>query len=275
MGDAQAPAFWYDGVLHQGKVELAVTEPGLLFGASVFTTLRGYGGSLESGLTGWTRHCDRITQSLRAFDWTEPNWSHIRTGCDTLKQHYPVLRITVFADGCELITGRGLPANLAIEQAQGVTLWLSDNSLHHRSQPQHKTGNYLGCYLAMQQAKAHRARDAILINASGSWLETSTGSLWGYKDGHWWTPPLSAGILPGIQRAWLLKQLTALGQHIIQQPWTPDLPPQFDALFYTNCVIEYLPVHTVLTGQTKLEYDRNSPAGEALRGLLATARLEL
>ncbi|MEO1592229.1 MAG: aminotransferase class IV [Cyanobacteria bacterium J06632_22] len=272
---AKQPKVWWNGTTCESPPFVSRADlPSVLYGATVFTTLRVHNGSLEHRLTQWRAHCDRIAQSLHSFDWSEPNWSRLREGCEALKQHYPVLRITVFPDGCELITGRGLPANLAAQQAEGVTLWCSDNPLHGRSQSHHKTGNYLGCYLAMQQAQRHQARDAILTNASGDWLETSTGSLWGYKDGHWWTPPLSAGILPGIQRAWLLEQLTALGQPVIQQPWPRDLPAQFDLLGYTNCVIEYLPVHTVLVGKTKLKYDLNSSAEGTLRGLLATARLE-
>ncbi len=268
---AESQIYWYDGALREGELSLPVNAPGLLFGATVFTTLRVYAGSLEHPLTQWDRHCDRITQSLIAFNWPQPNWSRIYMGCEALKSSYPVLRITVFPNGKALMTGRHLPSNLAKEQAEGVTLWLSDTPLHSRSQPQHKTGNYLGCYLAMQQAKRYQARDAILTNANGDWLETSTGSLWGYKDGQWWTPPLPAGILPGILRTGLIEQLIESGQTVVQRPWTPNLPTQFTALAYTNCVVECLPVHTVLLGKTKLKYDQSPQKGEILRGLLATA----
>ncbi|MEL6138207.1 MAG: aminotransferase class IV [Cyanobacteria bacterium J06626_23] len=255
-------------------MKCSFNSPAFMYGASVFTTVRTYGKSLDNERTQWAAHCDRISQSLRTFDWPQPDWASIRQGCEQLKQTYPILRITVFPDGRELITGRTLPANLSQQQTQGVTLWRSDNPLHRRSQPQHKTGNYLGCWLAIQQAQKHSARDAILTNENGDWLETSTGNLWGYKDGHWWTPPLTTGILPGIQRVWFIQKLRALGHPVIERPWTPDLPPQFEALAYTNCVIEYLPVHTVLMGKTKLKYDPNHPGLETLRSLLAMTHLE-
>ncbi|HCF27363.1 MAG TPA: 4-amino-4-deoxychorismate lyase, partial [Cyanobacteria bacterium UBA11049] len=48
------------------------------------------------------------------------------------------------------------------------------------------------------------AGEAILVDANGNWLETSTGNLWGWQNGCWWTPPLEAGILPGVVRQQLI-----------------------------------------------------------------------
>ena len=84
-------------------------------------------------------------------------------------------------DGREWITGRYLPGDLATRQQQGIVGWLADVPIYQRCLASHKTGNYLGAWLALQQTQKYGAREAILIDESGNWLETSTGNLWGWK----------------------------------------------------------------------------------------------
>ncbi|MEB3151575.1 MAG: 4-amino-4-deoxychorismate lyase, partial [Sphaerospermopsis sp.] len=46
--------YWYCGKLIESKtLELNINDPGLLFGATVFTTLRVYDHSLDHSLTNW------------------------------------------------------------------------------------------------------------------------------------------------------------------------------------------------------------------------------
>lgn len=256
--------YWFAGQLHEAShLKIAPSDSALAYGASVFTTMRVYEKSLEHPLTDWQAHCDRISQSLAAFQWPQPNWENIAIGCQTLIEHYPVIRLAILADGRELIIGRQLPDQLAEQQDHGVTVWVAQGAQYRRSVPTHKTGNYLPCWLAMQAARTHGARDAILVSPAGEWLETSTGNLWGYKDDRWWTPPISAGILPGIGRARLLKALG--GQAISHQPWTPALVQQFECLAYSNCVVQLFPIHTVLLENIKLNYSSTHEGPIALR----------
>jgi para-aminobenzoate synthetase/4-amino-4-deoxychorismate lyase len=48
------------------------------------------------------------------------------------------------------------------------------------------------------------ADDVVLVNVHGEVTETTIGNLVVRLDGRWWTPPLDAGLLPGIERAALL-----------------------------------------------------------------------
>ncbi len=245
--------YWFAGRLYEEEqIAIGVKHPALTYGASVFTTMRVYERTLEHPLTAFREHRDRISNSLKAFNWSQPNWNSIIQGLQPLLTEYPVLRLNVFSDGQELITGRLLPANLSQQQKTGVTLWVAQGLNYQRSMPAHKTSNYLACLLAMQAAKDHGARDAILVNPAGEWLETSTGNLWGYKFGQWWTPSLDAGILPGISRARMLGNLGC--QAISHLAWDFDVIQTFESLAYSNCVVEIMPVHTVLFGNIKLNY---------------------
>lgn len=248
--------FWYNGHLEQGdRITLSITDPGLLYGATHFTTLRIYHQSLSDPQTHWERHCQRLAQRPPYF--TEPNWQAITQGAESLSQYYDILRITLFPDGREWITGRSLPPNLIQRQTQGISALLL-NSDQSRSLPQFKTGNYLAPWLAMQTARDRNCAEAILTDETGHWLETTTGNLWGYAKGTWYTPPLTSGIspdiLPGIQRAVLIEQMKAQHQPIQELPWTPELVSQLENIAYSNCVVELIPIHTIITDSITLNY---------------------
>ncbi len=246
--------FFYNGNFHQSSsLELSIADPALLYGATVFTTLRVYEQSLDSPVTAWQAHCQRLKSSLELFQWPEPDWEQVREGAELMMARWPVLRIVIFPDGRELILGRILPPELAIRQAGGVKGWVADDELFVRSLPTHKTGNYLSSWLALQAAQRQGCQEAILVDGQGNWLETSTGNLWGWREGRWWTPPIEVGILPGVMRSQLLNSLRSQGHPAILKAWTADVVSGFEALAYSNSVVEVIPICEVFSGnQTRL-----------------------
>mgnify|MGYP003487476148 FL=1 len=250
--------YWYCGKsIESQTIELAIADPGLLYGASVFTTLR------SDALAVYDRHYDRLQSSLSDLDWHQPDWERVRSGVEYLAPHFPVLRITIFPDGRELITGRDLPPNLATWQQEGVTAIIADRK-YTRSLPQHKTGNYLAPWLALQQARSRNIQEAILTNDCGDWLETTTGNLWGYRDGCWYTPPVSAGILPGIARSQIIEYLQQQNRSVVEMTWDAEWVKDLDAIGYSNSVIHLLPIHTVISPMGKLDYTTHHPEMEWL-----------
>ena len=256
--------FWYNGELFQSDtLALSIWDPGLLYGATVFTTMRVYDQSLEHRLTNWIGHCDRIQTTLQDFSWLQPDWQRLRLGAETLLALFPVLRIAVFPDGREWILGRPLPTDLVQQQQQGITAWLADTS-SQRALADRKTGNYLAAWLAQQSAKQQGAKESILVDGSGCWLETSTGNLWGWKDGCWWTPPLRGNILPGLTRSQLITWLMEHHQTPIEVPWSAEHVQGFEAIAFTNSVVEVIPIHTILHSPAPSSYN---PCHDAFRGL--------
>lgn len=250
--------FWYDGQLMQGDtLELAIYDPSLLYGATVFTTLRVYDQSLEHRLTHWKAHCDRLHDSLQAFGWQLPDWQRLRQGAEVLLTDYPVLRMVIFADGREWISGRFLPENLDELQQQGVRGWVADEPLFRRSLANYKTGNYLGAWLARQKAQKLGAKEAILVDYQGNWLETSTGNLWGWKEDYWWTPPVDGNILPGIMRSQLLTWLESQDLPVKHHRWDWQLIQELEVIAYSNSVMEVIPLATIMTPQGILNTNPN------------------
>ncbi len=250
-----ADQYWYDGHLVGENLTLSIKEPGLLFGATVFTTLRVYEQNLDHPWTAWASHCQRITRSLQTFHWPQPDWQRVRQGAEQLTSAFPVLRITIFPDGRELIVGRSLPPHLDTWQTQGITAWVAEGPDFQRSLPDHKTGNYLSCWLALQAARRAQAEEAILLDGQGHWLETSTGNLWGWAAGEWHTPSLSTGILPGVLRSHLLQGLQDQHQTVQMRPWHATQIAQFTYLAYTNSVLTVIPIRTVLQGVASVNYN--------------------
>ncbi|WOD40312.1 aminotransferase class IV [Nodosilinea sp. E11] len=258
-------AYWFNGQLCQdSEIALTVNDPALLYGATVFTTLRIYGQSLDHPLTQWQAHQQRLAQALEVFGWPCLDWNGLRQGAEALLQTYPVLRLTCLPDGRALVTGRDLPADLATMQSQGIVAWVARGDRYQRPLPAYKTGNYLGAWLALQAAAQHGAREAILVDAQGQWLETSTGNLWGWANGHWHTPG-GTSLLAGIGRQLLLEHLEHQGDRVNRAPWPPGIIRRFEALAYSNSAVQVVPIHTVLGDRSRLELNPQHPALEALR----------
>jgi 4-amino-4-deoxychorismate lyase len=247
--------YWYNGeLIPDNRINLEIHDAGLLYGATAFTTARVYGGSIDHPLTAWQDHLDRLRFSIESFGWESPDWDRVRRGAETIAGTFPVSRIAMFPDGREWIVGRSLPADLEPRQREGIIARVMDNSLYTRSLAEHKTGNYLGAWLASREAIARGAKEAILVDASGNWLETATGNLWGWRDGLWYTPALQTGILGGIARARLLERL---GNRARENAWTAEFIAGLEGLAYSNCVVEVIPIASVSIGSSSIGFERS------------------
>jgi branched-subunit amino acid aminotransferase/4-amino-4-deoxychorismate lyase len=245
--------FWYDGAWRSGgQITLDITDPGLLYGATVFTTLRLYEKNLADARSAWGLHRSRLIQSLKEFGWTLPDWARVETGIAQIPD--PVVRVTIFPDGREFIVGRALPADLPQRQTEGITAVVMDQSGGTRSLPQHKTGNYLTPWFGLQHARSQGAQETILTDAQGHWLETCTGSLWGWAEGIWYTPPVNAGILPGIARDRIISGLRCQNREVLESVWDADLTGRLTIVAYGNCVVEVVPIRQILRGAETLRY---------------------
>jgi branched-chain amino acid aminotransferase len=220
--------YWWTGRLHSGNtLTLSLDDPGLIYGATVFTTLRIYHQNPQHPATALEAHLKRLELQVKALGWEASN--------------YPVLRITLFPDGRELVTGRGLPPDLAQKQQEGVILLAVEGG---RSWPDLKTGNYLVSFQAFRKAEAQGAQEALLTQ-EGTWLETSRGNLWAWDGSQYLTPP-EEGCLAGIFRQQLLSRLVHLAIPYAVVPFTPERQRSFQSVGYGNSVVELLPVRGII-----------------------------
>ncbi len=72
-----------------------------------------------------------------------------------------------------------------------------------------KTLNYLDSIIARREATARGADDAVMLNSQGRVAEATAANLFLSLDGHWVTPSVAEGALPGTMRAALVKNWRA------------------------------------------------------------------
>ena len=73
--------------------------------------------------------------------------------------------------------------------------------------PAWKTGNYLNNVLGLREARANGAEEVLMLNLRGEVTEASTSNVAFVRHGEVITPKLDAGILEGITRGFLLRQV--------------------------------------------------------------------
>ncbi len=100
-----------------------------------------------------------------------------------------------------------------------------------------KSLNYLDNLIARQEALAHGADEALLLNTAGHLAEASSANLFVVTDGILHTPSLTDGALPGITRAVVLEVAAELGLPAAETSLTPLDLARADEAFLTNSLM--------------------------------------
>jgi aminodeoxychorismate lyase len=208
--------------------ELAVVpvfDRGFLYGDGVFETIRVY----QSRPLFWAAHMERLRRGLEALQ------INVRTRDDELR-----------SAACELLRRNGLVdaiLRLTVTRGAGKRGYLFQSGqrptvvmatyaatsfarvapkpwrLHTSSipiAPGHawsgfKTANKLAQVMALAEAQAAGADEALMINCHGHVAEAAAANVFWYDGDSPCTPALAAGGLPGTTRAVVLKLMESLG----------------------------------------------------------------
>jgi branched-chain amino acid aminotransferase len=108
--------------------------------------------------------------------------------------------------------------------------------------PSAKTGAHLPNVLAVREARAAGAHEALLLDAGGFVTEGSSSNVFAVRGGVLRTPPLAAGILEGVTRGVVLRLARGLGLRAEEVPLLPEELEGADEVFITSTVREILPV---------------------------------
>lgn len=127
---------------------------------------------------------------------------------------------------------------------EGVEVALVDIERNRREalNPQIKSNNLLNNALAMQQALARGAFEAVMRNHEGHLAECSQSNLFVIIGGVVCTPPIGEGLLPGITRAFVLELCDALGMAADECVLDDDGLTQADEAFLTSTTREIVPI---------------------------------
>jgi branched-chain amino acid aminotransferase len=103
----------------------------------------------------------------------------------------------------------------------------------------------------LEEAQCDGFDEVILLNEHGSVSECTSANIFAALGGDVYTPPLSAGCLPGITRELLVSgEVTAAGYRVLEKDLTPDELESADEVFITSSTRDLLPVARIEHRQT-------------------------
>lgn len=111
--------------------------------------------------------------------------------------------------------------------------------------PMIKSNNLMNNALAMQEAIRRGAFEGVMRNYRGELTECTTANLFVVKDGRVLTPPLDAGLLPGITREFVFEIGRAGGIEVREAVLRDDDLYGADEAFLTSTTREAVPIVTV------------------------------
>ena len=250
-----------------GDAKIPVLDHGLLFGDSVYETLRTYHGKPFL----FSRHFARLTHSAEGIQLPLP-W--------TKEQTLDQVQRTLIPGECRirLMITRGIgelsadtetctdPAAIIIVvplvalperiYQQGVEVVISTVRRSERF-ADIKSGSLIHQVLALGEAKSKRAFEAILLTAGGKLSDGITCNIYLVRDGTLLTPSHDAGIVEGITRRVVLDLAGEMGIPVTQGLFDVEEIRKADEMFLTSTTREVVPIARV-EGQS-IGYGRPGP----------------
>ncbi|MES2933251.1 MAG: chorismate-binding protein [Pseudomonadota bacterium] len=151
------------------------------------------------------RHLQRLSASAAYFGFRcdlAQLGNLLQQHCAALPSEVPHrIRLSLKQDGAAFVQSAPL-----LPLAQRVRLLLaSDTTAADDLFLRHKSSVRSRYDAGWRKAEAQGAFDSIFFNSDGALTEGGRSNIFLKLDGHWYTPPLAAGLLPGVMRAVLLQ----------------------------------------------------------------------
>ncbi len=189
---------WLDNRICESS-EIAIDSDGWPVGSGVFETIRTENGQVYE----LARHMRRAGTAAKKFNLVLPDEELIRSAIDQLLTAEPHmlgrLRL-LFSDGRFVAVHQSYteivrPAKLKIADESDRV-----DSISFKTFPyDHRTS-------LLQQAQRDGFDEVIYVSENGFVTEGAVSNFIFYIDGQWVTTPLSAGVLPGVQRAIVIER---------------------------------------------------------------------
>lgn len=235
--------------------KISVLDHGLLFGDSVYETLRTYRGKPFL----FSRHFARLQHSAEAIHLKLP-WTKFRT--------LDEIRKTCLAGECRirLVITRGVgDISTTTETCAGpnviiivVPLAAPDEKIYTHGVEvvlssigrsarfaDIKTGSLIHQVMAHQEAAAKHAYEAILLTADKKLSDGITSNIYLVSGGKILTPAHDAGIVEGITRGVVLELARSMGLEVVEGFFDVAEIGRADEMFLTSSTREVVPITRV------------------------------
>jgi branched-chain amino acid aminotransferase len=241
-----------------GEAKVSVFDRGFLYGDSVFETIRTYGArpfALAEHLARLERSAELVFIPLPVPVATLA--AEVESAVAEAGNEESYVRLMITRGQGELgldpalaeqprrvlIVGplKKLPQEL-YEQGAAVVTFRVQRPSDATPAEGAKIGNYLVAVLAMRAARQAGAQEALVVANGERVIEGASSNVFAVQGGVLITPPLEAGILPGITRDRVLRAATELGLSVrFECPTLPELL-KMDEVFVCSSIRELLPV---------------------------------
>lgn len=261
------------------EARLSPLDRGFLYGDSVYEVLRTYGGrlfALDEHLARLGRSAEAIALDLPAPASLEAELRRTLAAAGNAES-YVRLQISrgVGAFGLDpalstepttVVIVRELTPPPPETYTRGVVASIVGRLRNPRAalDPGAKTGNYLNNLLALREAKADGADEALLRDAEGRLTEGATSNVFAVHGGVVTTPPLATGLLDGVTRAHVLLLCRELGIRARELDLRPAELAAADEAFLTSSVRELVPI-VELRGAVQGRIGTGAPGPISLR----------
>jgi len=245
-----------------GEAVISVFDHGFLYGEGIYETMRTYRGRPFL----FDRHMKRLRRSAGMIELRLPFGdtelaAQIRATQDAATlDGEAYIRVLVTRGVGELtydLKATPNPSLVIIVKPQidpaaevydnGVRVVIVDVVRNHPAtvNPMIKSNNLMNSALAMQQALRSNAFEGVMRNYKGELTECTTSNLFVVKNGVALTPPLEAGLLPGITREFLFDVGKEIGVEVAEKVLRDEDLFRADEAFLTSTTRELVPIVTV------------------------------
>jgi branched-chain amino acid aminotransferase len=243
------------------EARVSILDNGFTFGDSVYETLRTYGGRpflLD-------RHLARLRASASRLGIAIPRSDRELAGdldellrrADNAESYIRLIVTRGVGDiSYSFDAVKGPTVVMAVKPYQpypdrhytdGVDVIVSSIRRNHplALDPAIKSCNLLNNILAVRESQAKGAAEPILLNQAGELAEGASTNVFVVRAGVVTTPPLDAGILPGITRAFVLELGRDLGLTMREATLRAEDLIAAEEAFLTSTTREIVPIRAV------------------------------
>jgi branched-chain amino acid aminotransferase len=239
-------------VCEASSATLAPGQIGLLSGWGVFSTIRIFDGVMFE----WPRHWQRMKRDAERMRVPFPDQPEfLEAGLEKLIEanhaYNATMRVAVVRNQGGLWEGPGVTrAYDVVAFTANLAHWPERVKLDVAANARFAANEFAGTkYLSWAEnltryERAHEQGfdEVILLNERSEVAECTSANIFIAEGNRVWTPPISAGCLPGVTRAVLLEDIRVPGIEVTERKLTLDQLAKADEIFITSTTRALLPV---------------------------------
>jgi len=269
------PQVWINGqFVEEAEANISIRDAGLLHGAGVFTTMRGYGGKvfrIQNHLERLRASCEALFVPLQYKDEVLTHAAVELLGRNVLTDARLRLTVTRGAVSQDPLHGMRVDPNVFLTAAalepypqeyyqKGLTVILLDEQKlnPYDLQAGHKTLNYFSRLAALREANRRGGGEALWFNVHNYLQSGSISNVFLVESGKLLTPPTAedlraprisqqtpyskSNVLPGVTRNAVLEIAKSNNIDVDTTPIDVNRLLAADEVFLTNSIMGVMPV---------------------------------